>query len=281
MANRRMLLTGEGARTLRWVAAGLAIALSAAACGSTTPSPTDSGRSPAGSSADASSADASSADASSPATAPTPESGQVARIEVVACPAQRPASAPTAPPIPATMTATVTSDVAATVSFYSSGDLTVLGPKGWSCTASLAADGTARMAIVPPGSPLPSPPATPPADASAVTAVSVTSCTDCVVRMACPFFPEAVRLAAGTCPSTIPSGESVRRSMPRAVVFDDPPGVAGSGEPSGGTERALGLVVFDPGAAAGGSQRGPNAMKVTCTLPASMSAVCDEVVEQH
>lgn len=258
-------------------ALSLAIVLVVAGCGSTTPSPSASASGSPGAVAATPSPGAS----ASGVAAPTPEPGQVARIDVADCPVQRASSAPTARPAPTTMTATVTPDVAAIVSFYSSGGLTVLGPKGWRCSASVDADGNSRLAITPPDAPLPSAPATAAPDAQAVTAIQATGCVDCLVRMTCAFFPEAARLGSAACASTIPAGEGVRRSMPRAVVFEDPPGVTGSGEPSGGTRRAVGLIVFDPGSAAGGSRFGPSALKVTCTLPESMAAVCDEIVEQH
>jgi hypothetical protein len=274
----------DRARRERWTARGrirgplwLAIALVLAGCGSTIPSPS----APTSGSPAAVAGTPAPGGSASAVGAPTPEPGEVARIDVVSCPAERAASAPTHPPVPTTMTATVTPDIAAMVSFYSSGELTVLGPKDWRCTATVGPDGTARMAITPPAAPLPTAPATAPPDAQAVTAVQATTCVDCLVRMTCAFFPEAARLGSGACASTIPPGEGVRRSMPRAVVFEDAPGTAGSGEPSGGTQRAVGLIVFDPGAAAGGSRFGPSALKITCALPASMAAVCDEIVEQR
>jgi hypothetical protein len=40
------------------------------------------------------------------------------------------------------------------------------------------------------------------------------------------------------------------------------------------------LLVFDPGTGAAGSGTDfPSALKITCTLPAAMDQVCDEIVE--
>jgi len=185
------------------------------------------------------------------------------------------------PPVPTTMTATVTPDVAAQVSYYGNGTLTLLGPKDWQCAAAVGVDGSARMTITPPGQHAPS--GSPSLDEEAVTASSGGACVGCVASMACGLFPEAWNLFAQpglSCPTRLPIGEQVTRPRPRSAVFADPPGVAGTGEPSGGRYRAFGFLVFDPGTAAGGTgQLAPSALKVTCTLPDAMAQICDELVE--
>lgn len=213
--------------------------------------------------------------------APTSEPLHSVRIPEVPCPTIFGRPSETMPPTPGEMTATVTAEVAALVTYYGNGTLTLLGPKGWQCTATVGVDGSAHMAITPPGqaprsgSPLP--------DDQAITARTAGTCIGCVASMACGLFPEARNLQAQpglTCLTTAPIGEQVTRPRPRSAVFEDAPGVTGTGEPSGGRYRALGFLVFDPGTAAGGTNaNAPSALKETCTLPDSLAQICDEIVE--
>lgn len=199
-------------------------------------------------------------------------------------------------PIPTTMTATLTPAVAALVAFYGNGALTLLGPKGWECQAAVGVDGSASMTITPPGqstragssaagSPAAgsSPTGGSAADEQAVTAYSGGACVGCIATMACGLFPEAWSLFAtpgSACPTVLPVRERVTRPGPRSAVFEDPPGVAGTGEPSGGRYRAIGLLVYDPGTGGGGMGLTlPSGLKVTCTLPDAMSQICDELIE--
>ncbi len=213
--------------------------------------------------------------------APTPEPALTVRIPEVACPTRFGLPNATMPPLPATMTATLTPAVAMLVTFYGNGTLTLIGPQGWHCEAAVGADGSATMAITPPGQ---APPAESPSpDDQAVTASTGGGCVACIASMACGLFPEAWNLLAQpglSCPATPPSRERVTRPKPRSAVFEDPPGVAGTGEPSGGRYRALGFLVFNPGAAGGGTgPAAPSALKLTCTLPDAMAQICDEVIE--
>jgi len=177
--------------------------------------------------------------------------------------------------------ATLSGGVAALVSFYGNGTLTLLGPKGWQCSAAVGADGSASMSITPPGQALPT--GSPPLDYQAITAFTGGACVGCIAQMSCAIFPEAWNLFATpgqACPNTIPTTERITRPMAQSAVFEDPPGTSGTGEPSGGAYRALGFLVFDPGTDAGGADvRAPSALKVTCTLPDALAPICDETVE--
>ncbi len=261
-----------------------------AACGSSGPTPTVGPSVAASGPASAASASPASAAASpSPATsaplaslaAPTPETSRTAHIDVVACPTTFGLPDETMGPVPSTMTATVSADVAAQVAFYSDGTRTLLGPKGWHCEAAVGVDGSSAMTITPPGQA--TPPGSPPPDHQAVTAFTGGACVGCIATMACGLFPEAWKLfdqPGSICPTTSPTGELITRPMPRSAVFEDPPGIAGTGEPSGGRYRALGLLVFDPGTGSGGTGADmPSVLKVTCTLPDALAQVCDEIVE--
>ena len=273
----------------------MAVTLVVGACGSSGPTPTPSAAAtPAGASAPAASPSpanttpsatpSATPDASGPIAslaAPTPETSRTAHIPVATCPTTFGLPDETMGPVPSTMTATVSAAVAAQVAFYSNGTRTLLGPKGWHCEAAIGADGSSSMTITPPGQATPA--GSPPPDHQAVTAYTGGGCVGCIATMACGLFPEAWKLfdtPGSSCPTTSPAGEVITRPIPRSVIFEDPPGVAGTGEPSGGRYRALGLMVFDPGTGAGGSGTDfPSALKITCTLPDAMAQVCDEIVE--
>jgi hypothetical protein len=212
---------------------------------------------------------------------PTPEPSRTIHVREVPCPTTFGLAGATMPPIPATQTATLTADVTAVVTYYGNGTLTLLGPKGWQCEAAIGADGSGHMFITPPGQPAPS--GSPPPDGQAVTMWTGGACVTCMASIACGLFPEALNLITQpgfSCRTPPPGGEQVTRPKPRSAVFGDPPGVAGTGEPSGGRYRAFGFLVFDPGTAAGGTGGTvPSAIKVTCTLPDAMAQICDELVE--
>ena len=264
----------------------------AAACGSSGPTPTPHVAATVAASGPASPSPASAAPTVSPAVppvasgplaslaAPTPETSRTARIPVVTCPTTFGLPDETMAPVPSTMTATVSAAVAAQVAFYSNGTQTLLGPRDWHCAAAVGVDGSTSMTITPPGQATPT--GSPPPDQQSVTAFTGGACVGCIATMACGLFPEAWKLfdqAGSACPTTSPPGELITRPMPRSAIFEDPPGVAGTGDPSGGRYRALGLLVFDPGTAGGSGTDMPSALKITCTLPDAMAQVCDEIVE--
>jgi hypothetical protein len=274
-------LQGRPGRLPAVVPAVLAIiVMVVAACGSSgpTPAPTEAAASPVASLTPSATPGESGPIAS--LEAPTPETARTARIPVVTCPTSFGLPDETMGPVPSTMTATVSPEVAAQVTFYGNGTGTLLGPKGWHCEAAVGADGSSSMTITPPGQPFPT--GSPSPDQQAITAFTGGACVGCIATMACGLFPEAWKLfeqPGMSCPAKTPAGELVTRPMPRSAIFEDPPGVAGTGEPSGGRYRAFGLMVFDPGAGAAGSDLLPSVLLITCTLPDAMAQVCDEIVE--
>ena len=69
----------------------------------------------------------------------------------------------------------------------------------------------------------------------------------------------------------MPAGEIVVRPRPSLAEFEDAPGVAGSGWPSGGPYPANGVVGMR------GSPTGDALVyRSTCTLPAADRAICTE-----
>jgi hypothetical protein len=279
------------ARALAGVAA---VAVALAACGSASPTASPASAAPPAATAATSvaSASAAPAQASSPTAAPdaevaepspesSPEAASTTRIPVVSCPTTYGVDQPSPSPLPTALSAIVDADLAGTVAFYGTEGLTVLAPKGWDCTAAVGADGSSSLVVTPPGSPLAS--GSPAPDQQAVTAYSDGACVGCIATDACPVFPEAWSLFAtpgAACPATIPTEEKITRRLPQTAVFLDPPHVAGTGSPSGGTYRALGFMVFDPGYDALGDRADPpSLLKVTCTLPDALARVCEELVE--
>ena len=291
----RFRVAVAGRLSIGVVVAGLVLA----ACGTSTPSaspPATGQLAPVSSSTPASpaastqpeSATAPASAAVSPAAspigglaAPTSEPAQAVKVPLVSCPTTFGMPGDSLPPVPASMTATLSHDVAALATFYGNGTLTLLGPRGWTCRAAIGADGSASMSITPPGQAEPS--GSPPPDYQAVAAWTGGACVGCIAQMACAIFPEAWNLFATpgqACPNAIPTTERITRPAAQSAVFEDPPGTAGTGDPSGGTYRALGYLVFDSGAGASGTDvRAPSALKVTCTLPDTLAPICDETVE--
>jgi hypothetical protein len=68
------------------------------------------------------------------------------------------------------------------------------------------------------------------------------------------------------------SRERVARISSVAVGFQDPPGVAGVGFPSGGQNPANGVGLYQP------KPTEPTAYLATCTLPASQQGLCTAVL---
>ena len=62
------------------------------------------------------------------------------------------------------------------------------------------------------------------------------------------------------------------------MAFEDPPGVAGNGAPSGGPYAANGVMAFYPGANVG-SVVPTGSWLDTCTLPASTHDLCTAALD--
>jgi hypothetical protein len=177
-------------------------------------------------------------------------------------------------PPPATVSVTgVPADLTTSLSVYTdaNGVLRVVGPRGWTCQAKVAADGSAQVVVVPPGN---TPTVSGPyqADGAAAVAASTTSaCAGCTVGQACPLFPAAATAYqsefGAPCPHTRPAAEQVFTVSSTVMGFSDPPQVAGSGVPSGGSYTAHGVMTYVPG-----SQNG--SFLDTCTVADSLMPLC-------
>ncbi len=168
----------------------------------------------------------------------------------------------------------VPTDLASAVAVYTDarGELRVLGPAGWTCAALLAADGSSAVDAYAPGEPDPGAGRSPARSDRAVVASQTGGCVGCDVVQACPLFPAAAAAAAADqLPCTgRPAAESVVRLGGTVVGFEDPPGVAGDGVPSGGPYPANGVVTYVD---ANHSGQYPSYL-ATCTLPASQHPLC-------
>jgi hypothetical protein len=193
------------------------------------------------------------------------------------------ASAPK--PLPATRQVSVPQGLAKQLAAYTDdqGEMYLVAPRGWTCQASVGADGNVSIAVYPPGEVGTSKFAlghTWPKSAQAVTGDILPSCLACYVGQACTFFPAAerdlVRIYGNqlTCAS-LPTREGILRLSSSVISFEDPPGVIGTGEPSGGDFPAEGVVTFKEGT--GGTTYG-SAMQ-TCTLPPRDHALCTAVID--
>lgn len=153
-----------------------------------------------------------------------------------------------------------------------------IGPKSWSCVASIGADGGAQLSIYAPGSPTPVffGSFSGPSSATEVTVQQEPVCEGCRLAMACPFFTSARRLFEKSFPgagaSTIcirPRKESITRSTKQLRYFQDPPHVIGHAFPSGGPYRAIGVAFYNPQT---------YSYLVSCTLSTSFEKLCPGVL---
>ncbi len=199
-------------------------------------------------------------------------------IAVVSCPARAGVGGLSAPPIPTQLSAAVAARTAARLRFYSDGYLVVLGPTGWTCTGLEAADGGESLSVFPVGQSDPLGATAPGADAEAVTARFDYTGHGPGSELVCGLFPTSVasRLAEATGGCTmIPAREVVRHPSRDVATFLDPPGVSGTGEPSGGTNPAAGAVFFPQLAREPPSV---NVAKVTCTASKQLASLCPSIV---
>jgi hypothetical protein len=161
------------------------------------------------------------------------------------------------------------------LSYYSNGQITVLGPVGWACSALVAGDGGQALAVYPPGKP-------------DYTAVPIPKGAQVVevfadytghipgADLVCGFFPHSaatsyVTSGGETC-TPPPARQKAMTLTSDVVTFTDPPGVSGAGAGSGGALTAVGAVVYPQLADAD-----PDSVDVdelSCTLPASEASLC-------
>jgi hypothetical protein len=184
----------------------------------------------------------------------------------------------TAPRIAAQLPLAAPARTAARLAFYSDGFVTLLGPRGWSCRGVEAADGGRSLSVFPRGQTDPLLGDHLGAETAGVTALIDYTGHGPGALLVCSLFPQsaAATLARGiiTCPA-LPRREQLERPTPDVVLFHDPPGVTGTGSPSGMHNDASGLVSFPQ------LRPEPSSVpvaKATCSLPPSMRGLCSAIV---
>jgi hypothetical protein len=190
---------------------------------------------------------------------------------------------PTTAPLPTTALVLVPAAEASDLVVYSddAGVMTMIGPTGWTCHGMYGADGSGGLVIAPPGESVP-------ADPDAGWHLAASSADQAIVgyetgaspvqgaALACPLFPAAAATNTSdlgrACPVTRPAQETVDQPASDEAGFEDPPGVAGDGIPSGGQDPANGVLLYLP------RQNGASASLATCTLPAAKHVVCTAIL---
>ena len=147
---------------------------------------------------------------------------------------------------------------------YSNSQLVLIGPAGMSCSGVVAADGGESIAAWPPGHVMPRQHA----HYDGLTLWLDPACAGCRAADACPFFTALASALGFPCTSGVPAGEQLARLSPHVTLFEDPPGVAGSGWPSGGPNPANGVV------GVAGSLTSGIVYRSTCTLAAAQHQAC-------
>jgi hypothetical protein len=161
------------------------------------------------------------------------------------------------------------------------GRLMLVGPTvGWTCTGSFGADGSGVLALSPVGTTVPTSQSTwtLPASSStqAIVAMESGASGAAGAALVCPLFSGAQAATqqniGKACAPASASEEHVSKISSVAVGFQDPPGVAGIGFPSGGQNPASGVGLYQP------KPTEATAYLATCTLSASQQDLCTAVL---
>jgi hypothetical protein len=200
----------------------------------------------------------------------------VSRLPVVQCPTRTGGDYGSRVRLPATLPERVDTKLVGKVALYADqyDAVRLVGPKGWSCVASLAVDGGATLQIYRSGTTSPGffTSLTGRTSATGLTVQAEPACYACRLSLACPFFAAARRLIEKTYENTSmlascarPPGEVLTSSTSSTRFFSDAPFVVGHAYPSGGPDRAFGVSFFDPKT---------YSYLVACTLPISQRETC-------
>jgi hypothetical protein len=198
-----------------------------------------------------------------------------ANLHVTLCPTHLGAPASSHPRIPDFRLALVSRRLEPTLATFTDalGTLDVVAPSSWQCTALDGVAGLSTLVVYPPGQSRP-----PWGDVAVVHQGIVASqtggCGGCSLETACSLFSAARHRYLVTygvsCQHAEARKELVARVSPSLTRFIDPPGVAGTGQPSGGGDAAYGAMLWHP-------RRGvldTRAWLITCTLPALDHDLC-------
>jgi hypothetical protein len=178
-------------------------------------------------------------------------SAGAAAVQVVRCPTSYGITQPNRA-LPSVLSTKLSAAQAHGLAFYGNNDLLLLAPEGWRCTGEVGADGSTSMHIT--------------HGHEAITELAVVSGGYAGAFEACSLFPGA--RPPTPCSTHPPEAESDVRLSSTAVAFEDPPGIHGTGDPSGGSLPANGLMIYDPSYTRGFF------FEETCTLPPIEHGVC-------
>lgn len=207
-------------------------------------------------------------------------------VPVVVCPTQSGASLGGPTKTASTQRVGLSAQIAKKVAIYTDQHSlqSVLGPRGWRCIASYGADGSGGVTIYPEGETVHYF-ADFSKESKSFQAINVDwtpACVLCILGQACPFFAAAkaavttLGYSQNEVSCTRPPGERLVKSNRSLAYFSDPPGLAGTGEPSGGKLRALGLVTWEGLTKKGQRTITNGSAVVTCTIPRLDAQLCQE-----
>jgi hypothetical protein len=188
--------------------------------------------------------------------------------------------------IPLTMPATIEEDVPTSLTndlaVYTDGQgvMKILGPTGWTCSASISEDGGSTLDVYPAfernnasdefATPLGNLP--PGSTDREIYARQTSACVSCTEAMACPVFTAAAndmaRHMGWSCPAVAPTGETLKVLTSSATEIIDPPGIVGDAYPSGGANSVYAVMTYRLHDVNGGWEE-------SCLLPASDVNVCE------
>jgi hypothetical protein len=183
--------------------------------------------------------------------------------------------------MPATIEEDVPTSLASALAVYTDGrgEIKILGPRAWTCSASINGDGSSTVDVFPASerNVVNDEFATPLGDLPSgsrdreIYARQTSACVSCAETEACPVFTSAaVDLAADTswsCPAQAPASETLKSLTPSAVEIIDPPGVVGNAYPSGGANDAYAIMTYRHHDVNG-------SWEDSCLLPAKEVSLC-------
>jgi hypothetical protein len=153
---------------------------------------------------------------------------------------------------------------------------TVVAPSGWHCSALVGVDGNETVEVYSGEAPN-DPSGVLPRNihgGPGVTLINQPSCQGCIASTICALLPDekivqTYRSQGGFDCRPKPLREKVSEFGSGKVLFTDPPGVAGQGQPSGGPFTSYGALSYSSFA---------GARQATCALPESLAPACPGIV---
>jgi hypothetical protein len=228
---------------------------------------------------------------------PTPAAASYEVVPVIECPTTYgiPNPGPSGTGYPSTIALNVAPAVAEQLSAYSDDyrDLTpVLGPRGWSCSVSVGADGSTGVVVFPSTASTPAPESDSQIGPPLVSAHSDSACMGCIYQTVCPFVPDAAQqlgYQGWACSTSPPAQETVTfengspttsadADIQDVIEFTDAPGISGDAGGSGGADAAQGVVLYDSFSGSGTVGQSTYASQESCALPASDQALCPVII---